>query len=699
MFKHEERGSKILKPFHKRLLYLLIFIFALFILIIFRLSFLQIVNGYKHSEEALSTAQKSIPILAPRGKIYPREGGTPIADNYRSMTAVFTETPEMDKEDFVELALKLEPVLGMTRDDILKKMDVGYAFKKDEKGNYVYDKDGKPVVEEAVRSTFSFLEKDIKMNLSDKEVAYLSEHRLDFKGVEAKVKHVRTYDKRLIAVQAVGYVRPYYVATNMSSAYLNSFYPDKKDIYTPNQPVGFDGVEFTYEEYLRGVNGKRNFQISSNGTIQNELEPDQPIPGNDVYLTIDSRMQLEIRDYIKNIIPSLQASSGSAGTRNVYAVAMEVKTGKIVSMISYPEYDPNLWVSGMSQELFDKYFYYFTNGTIQDAPYDVSPKEGKEANAEIERHPRSIVPSGSTIKPATVLMAISEGIISPNDVWQDPAGGYRYARSATDIVRNDKGKNYGTLTPIRALQKSSNTYMARIGHELYKRLYNNNRLEKNTIHIWQKYMHALGLGVKTGVPLPNESTGVEDFVTTNKTISPLAAIVQASFGQQGKYTAMQLAQYTATLANKGIRMQPQIVEKIVDPNGKVIKEIQPKVLSKLDLPDEAWKTVEDGMYAVTQGDGTASWVFNSFPYKFAAKTGTSDQDIYYKDENGKSQHRSIANGVFIAYGPIGDPKLAVAVVVPEGGYGVYSGGSIAQQIFKSYDKYYGLGSSTNKEEK
>jgi penicillin-binding protein 2 len=698
MFNHEQRDSIILKPFHKRLLYLLIFIFALFILMIFRLTYLQIVKGEEHSVAAEVKSDKKIPIIAPRGKIYPREGGTPIADNYPSKTAVFTETTEMEKKDFIDLALKLEKILGMKREEIMAKMDVGWNFEIDNKGNYVYEK-GSLKLKEVYRTNPPFLEKDIKTNLSDKEEAYLAEHRTELNGVEAKVKQIRKYDSRLVAVQAVGYVRPYNVAINESSAFLTNFYRGKEDIYTPNQPVGYDGIEFTFENQLRGVNGSKNFVVSSSGNVEKELPPDDPIPGNDLYLTIDSRMQTEIRDYINGVLPSIRSNSGSAGTKNVYAVAMEVKTGKIVSMISYPEYDPNLWISGMTPELYNKNFYYFTNGTIQDAPYDVSPKEGLEANAEIIKHPRSIVPSGSTIKPATVLMAISEGLISPNDVWQDPAGGYRYARSATDIVRNDKGKNYGTLTPQRALQKSSNSYMARLGHELYKKLYNNGRLEKYSINIWQKYLRALGLGVKTGVPLPNESTGVEDFVTTNKTISPLAAIVQASFGQQGKYTAMQLAQYAATIANKGTRMQPQLIDKIVDPKGNVVQTFQPQVLSKLNAPAEAWKTVEEGMYAVTQGDGTASWVFSSFPYKFAAKTGTSDQDIYYKDENGKSQRREIANGVFVAYGPIEDPKLAVAIVVPEGGYGVLSCGSIAQQIFKSYDKFYGLAPAKTTETK
>lgn len=705
MFNHEERESKILKPFHKRLSYLLIFVFVIFISMIFRLSFVQIVNGEQYYEKAVASSDKYIPIPAMRGKIYPREGGTPIVDSRASYVAVFTDTEQMKKEDYVNLATKLEPVLTMKKEDILKKMDVGYIFEVDSQGNDILE-NGKPKIKAISRQTGKFLQKDIKMDLNEQEKAILSEQRSQFKGIEVIPKPIRVYDSRQIAVQAIGYVRPYNIATT-SSTILNEFYKGKDNIYTPNQPVGFDGVEFSYEDQLKGVNGKQYFQVSSDGSIQNQLNKVDPKAGNDLYLTIDSRIQLETRDFITRNLDSIRAQKGAEGTRSVYAVAMEVKTGNIVAMISYPEYNPNLWVSGMDATSYNKVKYYVPNGTITSSQYDVSPKTGSteedaQLKHEVTKHPTSIVPTGSTIKPATLLMGLTEGVITPNDTWQDPVGGYRYASSASDIVNNDNHHNYGLLTPQRALQRSSNTYMARVGKLLYEKYtqFAKNYKENPVISVMQKYFHALGLGVKTGVPLPSESQGVQDFIATNAQYGGLAAMVQSSFGQQERYTAMQLCQYAATLANKGKRIQPQIVDKIVDPvSKKVIQQSQPKVMNQLNVPDYAWQTVEEGMYMVTQGEGTASWVFTGLPYKFAAKTGTSDQDIYIseRDANGKvisTQKKSVANGVFVAYGPIGDPKLAVAIVVPEGGYGGLSCGTIARQLFDSYDKYYGLGPST-----
>lgn len=285
-------------------------------------------------------------------------------------------------------------------------------------------------------------------------------------------------------------------------------------------------------------------------------------------------------------------------------------------------------------------------------------------------------------------MGLSEKVISSHEVWPDPPGGYRYG-IGSDIVRNDKNHNYGAITPRIALQRSSNTYMARIGKLI------NDKYNKHSIYIMQKYFHALGLGVKTGIPLPFENHGVQDFVATNRNISSLAAMVQASFGQQERYTALQLCQYAATIANKGKRMQPQIVDKIVDPSGKIVEKVAPKVMNHLHLPDEIWDTVQEGMHMVTQRYGTANSTFGTFPYRVAAKTGTSDQDIYIPviNSNGKKSYKkygTVANGVFIAYAPLENPKLAVSVVIPQGGYGGKSCGGIARKIFEIYDKYYGL---------
>lgn len=674
MYNHEEKENERTKSIFSRLNVLLLLVFLVFSAMIFRLSYVQIVKGAQFEKDATAKSDKKIPILAMRGNIYDRNGNL-IVHSQGSFTAVFQEKDYMDEAYYVNLVTKLEKILvGTKKEDLLKKMDVGYEFKN-----------GK--VERTMRMTSKFLEKDLKYDLSQKEIAYLAEHRSELDGVTVVTKPIRVYDPKQVAVQAIGYVRPFNVADNQG----NEYYRARKESYLPNQMVGYEGLERSYEDVLRGENGYRLYQVAANQTILQQIKEVAPKRGNNLYLTIDQRVQLETRDFIKNFLPKLRGTVKNASyARNAYAVAIEVKTGKVISMISYPEYDPNIWTTGPDKETYDANQYSFPNGTINSAPHDVRPKTGDAAALETYKHPASLVPAGSVIKPATVMVGLAEGIISQYDTWSDP-GAYRYGGSAGDVIRNDSNHNYGLLTPQKAIQKSSNTYMARIGKEL------RDKLKKDTVFTFQKYLRAFGLGVKTGIDLPNESSGKEDFLVMNEKYGPTAAMVQASFGQQGRYTAMQLAQYSATLASKGIRYRPQLVDRIVDNNGKVIRPFTPEVLNRLDLPDSYWRVVHQGMAMVTSSGGTASGAFSGFPYRVAAKTGTSEQDIYIPDSVDFSKkvnwhkYKSINNGVFVSFAPVDDPKLAVAVIVPEGGYGGQSAGMIARAMYDAYDKYVGLG--------
>ncbi|MFP3387638.1 peptidoglycan D,D-transpeptidase FtsI family protein [Brevibacillus sp. SIMBA_040] len=668
----------------KRLNIIFILVFLIFSAMVLRLAHIQIADGQNYVKLASKQNYKETPITAIRGNIYDKNGKM-IVNNRASFTAVFHELEDMTGNDYLNLATKLEKALaGTTKASLLKKMDVGYELKN-----------GK--MERTMRLSPKLTEKDLKYDLSQKEIAYLEEHLSDLPGVSVITKPIRVYDPKEVAVQAIGYVRPYHVAENLGS----DFYLQQKDHYLPNQMVGLDGVERSYEEQLRGENGYQKYEVTSDQTIIKMVEEKAPTKGNDLYLTIDEDVQLEIRDFIKNFMPSLRQKVDKAShAKGAYVVAMEVKTGKIVAMVSYPEYDPNVWSKGLDSDTYDQIKYSVTNGTIKEAPYDVRPKTGKEAEAENYKHPQSIVPAGSVVKPITVLMGMAENVISPYDSWNDP-GAYHYGRG-TDTINNDQHHNYGVLTPQKALQKSSNTYMARIG-ELMSSKYG-----KEAVNIMQNYYHAFGLGVQTGIDLPGENKGKEDYLVMNKDYGPLAAMVQSSFGQQVRLTTIQLAQYAATLANKGVRIQPQIVEQIKDSKGNVVQAYTPKVMNTIDLPDLYWNIVHNGMYLVTQPGGTAINAFAGFPYKIAAKTGTSEQDIYtpttYVDKmTGKtkekwSRYARITNGVLISFAPLENPKLAVAVVVPEGGYGGRSAANIARAVYDIYDQHVGLGTPviTNK---
>ncbi|HZG14681.1 MAG TPA: penicillin-binding transpeptidase domain-containing protein [Candidatus Bathyarchaeia archaeon] len=669
--KEQERNSRFTRL---KIIYFLVFL--LFTTIILRLAQLQILQGKEFAKDLTTQSYKKDPIPAMRGNIYDRNGQL-LAQSRPSFLAVFREQEKMKEEDYLQIATKLESMLVNTdKATLLKKMDTGYAY---ENGSVV----------STSRQMPKYLEKELKTDLTPEEMAKLAEHREELPGIEVVAKPIRQYHQNQIAVQAVGYVRPFHVAKDLNI----DIYRQQEEQYLPTQFVGLDGIELAYETELRGKNGYRLYELTADQTLVKQIAEVPPVRGNDIYLTIDQRVQVAIRDSIKEFLPKLRATIADARhAKGAYAVAIEIKTGKVVAMVSYPEYDPNVWIDGPDQQTYEQIQYAVVNGTIREAPYDVRPLTGEAAVQENFKHPRSIVPSGSVIKPITVLLGLREGMITPQDQWQDP-GVYDYGKG-TDRIKNDGGHAYGVLTPMKAIQKSSNTYMARIGEELAR------KKQGASAELLHSYYEKFGLGVKTGVDLPGENVGKEDYFVMNENYGPLAAMVQASFGQQVRATALQLATYAATLANKGTRLQPQMVDRIVNPQGKAEKTFAPQIISTFPQLDAYWNVLSQGMELVTQPGGTAVQAYKGLPYRVAAKTGTSEQDIYIpyvaKDEQTGIQktkwkrHARITNGVSISYAPADHPVLAVSVIVPEGGYGGRSAAILSRSIYEAYDKYIGL---------
>ncbi len=349
-----------------------------------------------------------------------------------------------------------------------------------------------------------------------------------------------------------------------------------------------------------------------------------------------------------------------------YAVAMEVDTGNVVAMASIPDYDTNIWKTGASStEDFKKLNNNYQNGAI-------TPLSSGKSKHEFD----SAVLLGSTIKPLSVLIGLKENLFKTTTPYTDTGEAFFGKEGHQARVQNSQGHAYGYFrTPADAIEHSSNVFMVdMVGNALYK------KYGKKGVDVWNRYMEEFGLGVATGIDLPNEWLGKKEYGTSEdipKSVgSAQAALVYASFGQGGKYTPLQLAQYTVMLANEGERIKPQIVKKITDANGKVVKQTQREVLSRVQFDPSYWKLIRRGM------NTNVSAAFAGFPYDFARKTGTSQQDA--------GKDGLLDNGVFIAYAPRNNPKLAVAVVVPEGGFGSQSAAPIARKIFDAYDEVYGL---------
>ncbi|WP_373457786.1 peptidoglycan D,D-transpeptidase FtsI family protein [Paenibacillus wynnii] len=641
--------------------------FIIFCVIIIRLAVLQFVEGPTLSEVETNREVKNVPLAAMRGVIF-ADGGeklaysTPVQSLYITLTKEYT-AKEVNKETGKSV---LKPEAQAKSDALANNLTAAF--------NKYGSSEAKMTKEEVIESMDLYFKKfqgytprRIKVDLSQKEVAFFMEHKNDYPGLEVVEESVRHYDKDTVAVQTVGYIKLYKFSNslaiyqNIINATKNT--PDPGLTYKDDEFVGFDGLELQYQRELRGQNGYQEISINAQNMAEKIEKVVPPTKGNDIWTSINKNVQLKTEQAITDQInwlhknPVLGKLHPDALTG--YAVAMEVDTGKIIAMASMPDYDTNVFTTErLDPEAWSKIINNYQNGTIN------SISSGRSGN-----NLDSTVFLGSTIKPLSVLIGLNEGFFSTSTVYQDKGIAYFGKAGHETSVRNASSHVYGSMDPARAIEKSSNVFMVdKVGKSLYL------KYQDKGLDVWDNYMKQFGLGVSTESGLPGEQKGKVNYYDKESNGSTQAALVYASFGQQGGYTALQLAQYASTLANEGERIKPQLVSKITDPMGNVVKKFSREVLNKVDFDQAYWDEIKRGMNSEVSS-------FNDFPYDFARKTGTSQQVA-------KGKLRD--NGVFIAYAPRNNPKLAVAVIIPEGGFGSSSAAPVARKIFDAYDWEYGL---------
>ncbi|WP_270166069.1 peptidoglycan D,D-transpeptidase FtsI family protein [Paenibacillus sp. SYP-B4298] len=663
--------------------------FFVFSVLIVRLAVLQFVEGPELRAKVTSIGTRYVKIPPIRGNIYDLNS-EPIAYSTSTQSLYYTIQPDTTEDSAREMARHLAAAFEELG-NASKAMD-GQDAASGSAGNSSGGEDGSSEANGASsehltaekiyelmdikgRITYVFEPRRIKAGVNEEEIAYFMENADLYPGVDIIEESIRHYSEDTVAVQLVGYMKGFnalYQEQNGLTKYQEikqqNSTRDPVDQYLDKERVGYDGLELMYQDELRGKNGVKRYPVDSMNRIIGPMEFTAPEKGNNLFLTIDKNVQLRAEEAIMNHLEKIRTSSNprerAKYARTGYAVAMEVKTGKVVAMASMPDYDPNVWQSTITKEQSEYLQYFINNGTIRTSmPYYEDPNE-------VKNHPSSLVYLGSTQKPLTVLLGLNEKLFTPQSTYYDRGAFYFGREGHKTSVSNAGNKANGLLRPWEAIKQSSNAFMSEmIGNRLYM------KPGDEGLQIWDRYMEQFGLGVLTGSGLPNESKGVKDYFSESSG-SAQAALVFASFGQQGRYTALQLAQYTTMLANRGKRMKPQFVNEIRDAKGNLVQGYTPEVLNEVDIPDAYWEVIERGMSQVSvQG-------FNGFPYSFNRKTGTSQQDV--------GKRKRVENAVFIAYAPADNPVLAVAVVVPDGGYGGLGAAPIARQIFDAYDDEIGL---------
>ncbi|KWX87125.1 cell division protein FtsI [Paenibacillus riograndensis] len=643
--------------------------FVIFCVIIIRLAVVQFVEGPNLKEVETSRDTKNVPLAAIRGSIR-AAGGEEIAYSSSVQSLYITLTKEYiaKSTDKKTGETSFTPEARANVYALANTLDENFNKYGNPKGKKLTVKDVINSLDLKFKKYSGFMARRIKAGLTPKEVAYFMEHKEEYPGLEVVEESNRHYNKDTVAVQTVGYIKPFKSAgsldiyKNIQNA-MKKIDNDPGLTYKDDEFVGFDGLELQYQRELRGKNGYQVISVNPQNMAEKIENMVPPVKGNDVWMTINKNIQLKTEQAITEQISWLHSHSVQGKTHpdavTGYAVAMEVDTGNVVAMASMPDYDTNVWTKGsLPTDVWNSIIDNYQNGTINPISSGVSG-HGLQ----------SVLLMGSTIKPLSVLIGLNEGFFSTSTTYQDKGIAY-FGKNDKSSVRNASGHVYGSMDPSRAIEKSSNVFMVdMVGKKLYE------KYGDKGIGVWDKYMKEFGLGVSTQSGLPREFLGQINYTNTKAAGSAQAALVYASFGQQGSYTTLQLAQYASTLANEGIRIKPQLVSKITDPDGKVVKTFGREVIDEVTTFDKSfWREIKKGM----SSDVTA---FSDFPYDFARKTGTSQQSA-------KGDLRD--NGVFIAFAPRENPKLAVAVVIPEGGFGSNSAAPVARKIFDAYDWEYGL---------
>ncbi|MFZ2394090.1 penicillin-binding protein 2, partial [Rhodoferax sp.] len=483
----------------------------------------------------------------------------------------------------------------------------------------------------------SFESIPLRSRLSDDEVARFAAQRYRFPGVDIKARLFRNYPYGELASHVIGYI-----------GRINTSEKEKLDEsedaanYRGTEYIGKLGVEQSFETQLHGITGIDAMETSAGGRATRRLSSQSSTPGNTVKLSIDIKLQQLIEDMF--------------GERRGALVALDPKTGEVLAFVSKPTFDPNLFVDGIDQESWQG-----LNESI-DKPL-------------LNRALRGTYPPGSTYKPFMALAALSTGKRTASMQINDPGffmfGGHRFGSP-----ENERG---GIMDMHRAIVESSNVYFYSLANEL-------------GVEAMHDFMKPLGFGQLTGIDIQGEVRGVlpnqewkrNYFKRPEQQRWYAGETISLGIGQgYNSFTMLQLAQATAILANKGIKHPPQLVLATQDASTQVSVPVTPQPAENLGFKPEHLETIRRAMVGVTQ-DGTSRRVFAGAGYLSGGKTGTAQAVSLGRNEKYNASHmeeRQRDHALYIAFAPAEDPKMAIAVIVENAGFGSTSAAPMARRAF------------------
>lgn len=603
---YSERDEEAVDLLRRRLLGGFAVIILFFSIIIIRLWSLQIHHGEDYKQYAYSNRVRIQEITAPRGHILDRKGRE-IVTNRPSFNVVMMREDSHDVEDVLK---RLAPVL---------KKDISELWDR------IRDAAGTP----------KYLPIILKEDIDWETLAYLENHNQNFSGIRIEVQPVRIYAYGDLAANTIGYLGA------ISKAELAKMDPEA---YSGTDLIGKQGLEKLREADLRGGKGHRYTEVDAKGFERSELKRNEPLPGREMHLTLDVDLQ--------KIAEDMMNADDKAGA----VVAMEVKTGRLLTLVSTPSIHLDDFVGGISHDKWQ---------ALMDNP----------KHPLLNKVVQGMYPPGSTYKMVTAIAGLSLGVITKDSTFYCP-GHYRFGNRT---YRCWKHSGHGTVDLRRAIGESCDVYFYQVGNMV-------------GVDALAEYAQKLGLGVKTGVELEHEKSGLtptkqwkqERYKTKWHDGETLSVAIGQGYNLA---TPLQINVMTAALANHGHRMRPQLIEKVVEPDGTVVESLTPIVDSDLKINSVQMQQIIDGMMDVVQGKrGTARGVAIE-GLNIAGKTGTAQvvkvaQYKGLKEEDIPYHFRDHA--WFTCFAPAENPEIAVTVLVEHGLHGGSDAGPVARAVLEKY---------------
>ena len=658
-------------------------IILLFMTIIGRLLYMQVLNKGFYETKLASASKTKVTTSSARGEIYDASG-KPLVENTVKQVVSFTRNNKMTAADLKETAKKLlayvevsSPTLTdrqladyyLADQDVYKKVVESLPREKrlDSDGNRLSESElYNNAVDSVQTSQLNYTEDDKKEiylfsqlnavgnfetgaiatdSLTDTQIALIASASKNLPGISIST----TWDRKVLETSLSSIVG----SVSGEKAGLPAEEADAyiKKGYSLNDRVGTSYLEKQYEETLQGKRSVKEIHLDKYGNMESVENIEDGTKGNNIKLTIDLAFQDSVDNLLKSYFTSELGNGGAKYSEGVYAVALNPKTGAVLSM------------SGIKHDL----------------------KTGELTPDSLGTVTNVFVP-GSVVKAATISSGWENGVLSGNQTLTDQSIVFQGSPPINSWYTAFSGPM--PITAVQALEYSSNTYMVQTALGIMGLTYQPNMIAgignlDSAMGKLRSTFGEYGLGSATGIDLPDESTG---FIPKDY---DLANYITNSFGQFDNYTPMQLAQYVATIANDGVRMAPRIVEGIYGNNdkgglGDLIQQLQPSEMNKVNISASDMSILQQGFYQVAHGTSgltTGRAFSNGAAVSISGKTGTAESYV--------ADGQQATNTNAVAYAPSDNPQIAVAVVFPHNTNltnGV--GPSIARDIINLYNQHH-----------